>query len=394
MLIFPQPAPSLVMKTSLLLLLATSATLLADAPTEIPSRTSYAGVIRNAASDDHAHAGFFAARLGASGAFSARVSWQGFGYALGGALSSTGTFDGTLPKVGGGTFTVHLDAAAVPGKIVVAVTDGAITSGVDARPALYGHGTPSPWNAKFNGVANHFPDLGFLPNTDGLVRVSRDGSVRYIARLGDGTIYTAGSFLVADDATTFPDGTVRVVGDKFPLYTGLYHPATRGSVWGDGTVLDLTLIPNYTSPFSQAADGALQWHRPAQPNGPQPNTAGQAAVYPFFSEFSAPAPGEPVVPLALPPLPPGYLSFDGGDLAGFIRVDLSWNPVQQFVPAPNPYEVRLFSNAREGTFVGTFRHPGTQRVVFFSGVYRPLSGGVGAFMGPDHVGSVFLIGLD
>ena len=382
------------MKPTFLLLLATSATLLADAPTENPSPTSYVGVIRNAISDDHAHAGFFAARLGASGAFSARVAWQGFGYALGGALSPAGTFDGTLPKVGGGTFAVHLDAAAVPGKIVVAVTDGAITSGTDARPALYGQDTPSPWNAKFNGVANHYPDLGFLPNTDGLVRVSRDGSVRYIARLGDGTICSAGSFLVADDATTFPDGTVRVVGDQFPIYAALYHPAARGSVWGDGTVLNLNLIPNYTSPFSQAAGGALQWHRPAQPNGPQPNTAGQAAIYPFFSEFHAPAPGEPVVPLALPPLPPGSISFVNGDLTDSISVDLNWNPAQQFGPATNPYDVRLFSNAREGIFVGTFRHPGTKRVVFFSGVYRPLSGGIGTFMGPDHVGSVFLLGLD
>lgn len=382
------------MKTSLLLLLATAATLVADDITEIPTRNSYAGVIRNAAIDDHQHAGFFAARLGSTGAFSARVSWQGFGYALGGALSPAGTFDRALRKVGGGDFAVHLDAAAVPGKIVVTLTDGVITSGVEARPALYSHRTPSPWNGKFNGVANHSPDLGFLPNTDGLARVSRDGSVRYIARLGDGTVYTAGSFLVAGDPTTHPNGTTSVIGDNFPLYAGLYHPATRGSVWGDGSVLNLNLIPAYTSLFSQAAGGTLQWHRPAQPNGPQPNTAGQAEVYPFFPEFHAPAPGEPVVPIALPPLPPGFLTFGGGDLPDSFNVDLTWNPAQQFVPVANPYDVRLFSNAREGVFAGSFRHPSTKRLVFFSGVYRPLSGGIGAFSGPDHMGSVMLLGND
>ena len=382
------------MKTSLLVFLSTSAALVADEITDLPSRNSYAGVIRNSASDDHQHAGFFAARLGSSGAFSARVSWQGFGYSLGGSLNPAGTFDRTLPKVGGGTFAVHLDAVAVAGKIMVTVTDGAITSGTDAQPARYGPGAPSPWQPKYNGVANHFPDLGFLPNTDGLVRVSPGGSVRYLARLGDGTFCSAGSFLVADDATTFPNGTVRVVGDKFPLYTGLYRPTTRGSVWGDGTVIDLNLIPNYQSPFAQAAGGELQWHRPAQPDGPQPNTAGQGAIHPFFPEFHAPAPGEPVVPLALPPLPPGRLTFVDGDLPEPIEVSLNWNPFQQFVPVANPYDVRLFSEVREGVFAGTLRHPVTKRLIFFSGVYRPLSGGIGAFSGPDHMGSVGLLGFD
>ena len=382
------------MKTSLLVFLASATALVADEITDFPARNSYAGVIRNSTSDDHQHAGFFAARLGSAGAFSARVMWQGFGYSLGGSLNPAGTFDRTLPKVGGGTFAVHLDVAAVPGKIMVTVADGAITSGTDARPALYGPGAPSPWQPKYNGVANHFPDLGFLPNTGGLVRVSCDGSVRYLARLGDGTVCSAGSFLVAGDATTFPDETVRVVGDKFPLYAGLYHPASRGSVWGDGAVTDLSLIPNYQSPFAQAAGGELQWHRPAQPNGPQPNTAGQCVIHPFFPEFLAPAPGAPVVPLALPPLSPGRLTFVDGDLPEAIDIPLNWNPVQQFVPVANLYEVRLFSDTREGVFIGTLRHPVTKRLVFFSGVYRPLSGGLGAFAGPEHMGSVWLLGFD
>ncbi len=218
--------------------------------------------------------------------------------------------------------------------------------------------------------------------------------MRYLAHLGDGTVYSTGSFLVADDPTTFPDGTVRVVGDKFPLYAALYRPTTRGSVWGDGTVIDLSLIPNYESPFAQAAGGALQWHRPAQPNGPQPNTAGQSMIHPFLPEYHAPAPGEPIVPLAVPPLPPGKLFLTSGDLPEAIVVPLRWNPVQQFVPEPNANEVRLFTNTHEGTFTGTFRHPVTHRSVFFSGVYRPLTGAIGAFLGPDHVGCVEILAFD
>ena len=383
------------MKTPLLLFLATAASLTAQEIADPPSRNSYAGIIRNTPSDDHEHAGLFTARLGARGALSARLSWQGFDYALGGALSAGGTLDRTLPKIGGGTFAVHLDAAAVPGKILVTVTDGAITSGTDARPALYGPGSPSPWQPKYNGVVNHFPDLGFLPNTDGLVRVSPGGSVRYAARLGDGTAYSAGSFLVAGDPRTFSDGTTLVIGDKFPLYTNLYRPGARGAVWGDGTVEDQRLLPPSSGPQDfHAAAGAFQWHRPAQPHGPQPNTAGQGAIRPFFLEYHAPAPGEPVVPLALPPLPPGLLTFTDGDLAAPINVSLDWNPLRQFVPAANPYEVRLFSETREGVFHGTLRHPVTHRTVFFNGVYRPLSGGIGTFSGPDHPGTVWLLGLD
>ena len=180
----------------------------------------------------------------------------------------------TFRKPSGARFSVDLDAATAPGKIMVTVTDGALTSGTDARSALYSDANPSPGHSKYNGVANHYLELGFPPNTDGLVRVSPNGWVRYLARLGDGTIYSAGSFLVADDPTTFPNGTARIIGDRFPLYTALYRPATRGSVWGDGNVINLTLIPNFYSSFTYAAGGSLQWHRPAQPNGPQPNTAG------------------------------------------------------------------------------------------------------------------------
>ena len=86
--------------------------------------------------------------------------------------------------------------------------------------------------------------------------------------------------LVAGDPTTFPDGTVRVVGDKFPLYTGLYRLGARGSVWGDGTAIDLSLIPNYESPFAQAASGDLQWHRPAQPNAHR--KAGSRSLHHFL----------------------------------------------------------------------------------------------------------------
>ena len=382
------------MKTPLLILLAAAAPLLADDLTDLPSPNSYAGVIRNASADDHLHAGWFGARLTSTGAFTARVSWQGFAYPLLGVLRPGGTFDATLHKVGGGTFSIHLDTVAVAGKIIVTVTDGAITSGTEARPALYGQGAPSPWTPKFNGVANHYPELGFLPNTDGRVRVSRGGSVRYLARLGDGSMAAAGSFLVEGDPMSFPGGASAVVGDKFPLYTGLYRPATRGSLWGDGEVIDYTMIPHLHTPFTQGAEGALQWYRPAQPSGPLPNTAGQAAVRPAFSEYFPPAPGEPVVPLAQPPLPPGQLTLLGGDLPATIVVPLDWNARQQFVPRPNSHEVRLYTEVREGIFLGSFRHPRTGRTVIFSGVYRPLAGAIGTFHGPDHVGFVDILGLD
>jgi hypothetical protein len=383
------------MKICLAFLLATVTALIADETPSLHARNAYAGAIRNPASDDHQHAGLFVARLGTTGAFSAHVAWQGFRYALAGALSPAGTFDRTLNKVGGGTFDVHLDTVAVPGKIIVTVTDGTITSGTDARPALYGPDRPSPWQPKYNGVVNHYPDLGFLPNTDGLVRVSPSGSVRYIARLGDGTICSAGSFLVAGDPRSLPDGSTLLIGDKFPLYAALYRPASQGAVWGDGTVEDQRLLPPNSGPQDfQAAAGAFQWHRPAQPGGLLPNTAGQGAIYPFLPEYHAPAPGDPVVPLAQPPLPPARLTFIDGDLPAPIDIALDWNPIQQFVPAANSAEVRLQSETSEGLFAGTFRHPVTHRLVFFSGVYRPFSGGIGTFAGPDHMGTVWILGLD
>ena len=72
-----------------------------------------------------------------------------------------------------------------------------------------------------------------------------------------------------------------------------------------------------------------------------------------------------------------------------IVVTLNWNSVEQFVPATNPHEVRLFSETREGFFVGMLRHLVTKRLLFFTGTYLPFNGGLGAFSGPDHV-AVFI----
>ena len=61
------------MKTHFLSFLLAASALVAGVA-QVPSPGSYAGVIRNAASDDHQHAGIFVGRFGTQGTFTARVS--------------------------------------------------------------------------------------------------------------------------------------------------------------------------------------------------------------------------------------------------------------------------------------------------------------------------------
>jgi len=179
------------------------------------SAGSYAGL---ALADNvtNESSGYLKVTVGASGAFTGRLSVAGIAYPFVGVFDQNADYERAIPRRSLSTLEVslHLDAAA---DISGTISDGVSTSEIVAERLTFGPLNRAPQAGRYGALLasnQSVPGNGYM-----LVSVGAGGGVVAVGRLADGTPVSTGGWLNAD-------GSV-------PYYTGAYLSGTgSGSFFG------------------------------------------------------------------------------------------------------------------------------------------------------------------
>lgn len=292
------------------------------------------------AGETHAGSGLVEVTLGATSAFTGRVTFAGTTYRLSGKFDALG--DVTL-TVGRGIFlpplvlALHLNIAApVVDRITGTLTTGALVLAVNVpRSPAFPLGPPLEIGSYTASLAP--PVSGAVPDGTGhaIFSLGKTGAIKLTGMLPDLTKLSATTRLQSD-------GTC-------PLYVGLYAKNARGSLRGDATFADLA---------STDATANLRWEKPPQTKGIA--ATGLSTTLPFAaSRYIAPPRFTRLLAVG-DTLPNTRLLITEGVLVATHPFSLLLNNTDQFPPT-DPSKPALSFKPKTGQWKGTFLQAGKKR---------------------------------
>jgi len=351
----------------------------------LPIQGKYQGLISSGAPFEN---GFFTVMLGSTGSFTGTVKLGTLTLPIKGKFRPNEQFTGTFVK-GGVTYTVTLQAAATgtngAGQITGTVTgtnslNATISSDVAgfkkkthelnaADVGTYHVLLPA---AQSNGNVNYPYGVGY-----GIVTLNSLGSAKFVGKLGDGTMVTAGA--------TISQGKI------WPFYAGLY--GGKGVISGAVTL-------DHSAGSSADLSGTLQWNRPvvAKPIGITKFPTGFSGQSQFLGAFwTAPLPGQLV--FLNPSSGAGTVSIDAPVVTSPSLPALSSDNAATLAPGNvvtvtpgNAAEISAIAvsiKASSGTFTGTFTDAAAKKHPFSGLIASPkVNAGGGYFVWGNVTGSV------
>ncbi len=223
--------------------------------------------------------GYLTVTLGARGSFTGSLKTLGAAYAFTGALTPVDPLDtalvtgtaavtirrGALPAL---TLDLTLDASTGELGYTLTETGGAPVSGFFTEKVLYSSINPAPEAGRYTiiipATSSTNQAASSVPQGTGwaTMSVGTAGAVSITGVLGDGTPFTAGSWL--DNSPAISGNPYAGSTQTFPVYSNVYT-APAGYIHGTMTFEDEPGVSDF--------DGALSWYKPPQtatgiyPNG-------------------------------------------------------------------------------------------------------------------------------
>jgi hypothetical protein len=350
---------------------------------------TYAGTAAGAI-PAHKNAGYLVLTTTANGTFTGRVRIAGQSFSFKSVIGLDGKFEGNLiNRWGTKKLTFQFPLIGKDEPITGQITSGAETSTFTLAKNLFTVTNPAPNNGYYTVKMPAPSDRWSEPQGIGYgtLRIAKNGAATINGKLGDGSPYSASTFMRAD-------GTV-------PLYAGLYR--ARGSFFGSASFANGGAVTDVNGQASQRTlvSGGLDWFRPARlhpdfyPRGFTVDVALAGANY--------------VAPLVNKPALALKLSNDGAATnAGFVasedgliqpangRAYLGVKPAAgayaaDFTRARNPARVILRINPKTGTFNGSFvDRLRLVRRSFSGALLQGENSAAGVFKGGRYSGQVVL----
>lgn len=322
---------------------AANNTLALDAISFPNTKATYRGLVQF---DGAANAsGLFVFSLTPKGALSAKFTFGGKVFSIGGKLSADGTFTKTQTVRGLGAVTLTitaLDGESITGTLTV---NGQEFDLDGARDDAFARDTPAPQAGRYTVLLDPTETTAGVPQGIGFatMTVSAKGAVKIVGTLADGTKFSYSSAL--DD-----DG-------EFPLFVALYQKL--GFLAGD---LVFREVANESS-----ADGQPGWLKPS----------GFTTTVAFRASRHEPIAGQPILPgltgAATATLSAGSLA---ADLVKALTIAVNDKVTP---PADDPERFTLTIKRKTGLVSGRFTPPGATRPVKINGAVHRKSDRMGGF---------------
>ena len=288
--------------------------------------------------------------LAGSGAFTARVRYNGVSVSFAGKFDSHGDALAFAAIPGGPVLvaTLHFDATGIHGTL----SDGAFTADVTLDPPAAGD---SPLAGSYTIVIPAADDATpTTPDGDGIATLVVDAH-------GDATL----DGILADGAKFMTRGAISA-NNQLAVYIPLYEKAG---------VLTGTLI--FRDLATSDLDGALFWSHPEKPGAEMFPNAFAITTTAIGARYTEPAPGTPI--LTVPPTENNAaLALGDGELTAPIEQPATL-AMDNTVTLPAGFTVTL--KPATGRFKGRFLHPLTGEPATFRGVIlQKQNAGFGFFL--------------
>jgi hypothetical protein len=212
------------------------------------------------------------------------------------------------------------------------------------------------------------------------MKVANTGAVTLSGKLGDGTAFTAGSWVDNSYASNwYYSGYTYFDAQTFPVFANVYS-SPAGYIDGTMTFEDNVGVSDF--------DGSLSWHKPAQST---------AQIYSEGFDISTTMLGSAYVAPTndfLLDLENGnaLITLTGGNLATQLQnsITIPATPVTSAVLVSGSSDsLTMSSTPSTGAFSGKFTPPGATAATSFSGVYfQKQNLGLGVFTGANQSGNV------
>ncbi len=324
-------------------------------------------------------AGQLALTVSTTGKFTGQFTVGGKTYRFVNTFTAGGTYSGTI-TTGGQTLTVNLtaDLSGASQAITGSIGIGGTTYQVGVNRAAFSATNPPPVVGAYTIVlpANADNSDPNAPRPQGTgwatATISASGSVRVVGKLADGTAFSAGGTLAADNS--------------FALYAPLYQSA--GLLSGA-----LTFPLPAAKPGAAIGDvaGTLAWSKPAQATNKVFPKAFSTTLTVSGSPYGPPTKGNRIF-FTIDPTGDLVLTFSGAGLPTAVTKDVVLSTADT-VSYPHPAnamdKLTLTFTAATGAFSGTFINPVNSVKTAFSGVVlQNTQTGEGFFLGSSDSGTV------
>jgi hypothetical protein len=327
---------------------------------------NYAGLFydTNSGSVTVSNAGYFTAKVTASGSFSASLQESDATVSFSGQFSPGGLWQTNSIK-GAPGLSASLRLNLSGGNEIAGMIGNALwTAEVTANRSVYSKANPAPWAGQYTLVISGSLDFADLPGGNGAaaVTVSALGAITVSGTLGDGSTVTESTFVSEQG--------------QWPLYSSLY--SKKGLMLGWLT---------FTNDVAETNDleGTVAWIKPGgtgtklYPNG---FTWPDAPSYNAFgSAFTNQTP--------LMDWSNGVVILQEGNLAQSITNGFEMGSNGKVTGAGGLKLTLTTSGTKAGLFSGSVLNPATKKAVSFNGaLLQNQNIGRGVFVGTNQSGSV------
>ena len=216
--------------------------------------------------------------------------------------------------------------------------------------------------------------------------VANTGAVSITGKLGDGTAFTAGSWIDQDYSEN--GGSYYYYGyeyynygpQTFPVFANVYT-SPAGYIDGTMTFEDNVNVSDF--------DGSLSWYKPAQTTAQSYSEGFTLSLTMLGSAYGAPTTNDYIVDTTTGV---ALLTLSGGNLVSQLQNSLTLLPAPQTgitAVTGSSDSLSVTSVLTTGAFTGSFKAPGATTTTPFSGVYfQKQNLGLGVFSGSSQTGNV------
>ena len=305
--------------------------------------------------------------VGSSGAFSGKLHYANFGYAVLGTFNSDGSASVLIKRTIGSplTLSLNLDTTGTSEQITGSVDESGVLTGLIADRSALPSGNYEPGRLTVRiSPDDTTPDA---PKGSGyaVLNIDEFGAVRIAGALADGRTFTASSIVSK--------------AGGIPLHARFF--GNTGAVTGNASLVD-TATDDIT--------GSIRWFKPERlldPCYPQAFTTQNALS---GSRYIQPPVGTPFIDFQTQDNRGNLLLAEGNIDTQITQPLAVGNDNRVQLQTPTPTGLKLTVNPKNGRFSGNFLHPVAGKRKFAGVVSQKQSTGWGFFRGLDACGSTVL----